>query len=185
MHQHDARVRAEARFADSAQTLAAQTASLVRQLADAEHRVRTTADTVTMTRTAYRTVRDTVILQPLTHADTVHDIQILPGFVVAADVALKADSIHQAAAADALTAAGALADGLRAERDLWRNAKAYHAPRFATGADVLYDPVSRVPMASANADLRLTDRLAIRARADQRFAAGEHPVGYVGLHIAF
>lgn len=183
--QHDARVRREAQFTDSSHRLAVRTAFLEARVADARAPLRASAETVTVTHTLYAKARAPLVLNPTTKADTALDIASLPVFVRAADNAIAADSVHQAAATKLQAESDSLIEALRDERDLWQKAKIFKPPRVTSSVAALYDPMAAVPLASAETSLRLTARLSMMARADQRFAPGERPRGYVGLRLTF
>lgn len=185
MDQHNARVASDALFTAKAHELAIRTTFLEAQVSDARLHVAASAETVTFTRTAYRSVRDTIVLAPLTLADTVKDIKALPSLVRTADAALAADSMHQAEATKLQAESDSLIEALRDERDLWQKAKIFKPPRVTSAVAALYDPMAAIPMASAETSLRLTARLSVMARADQRFAPGERPRGYLGLRLTF
>ena len=185
MDEHDARVRAQARFADSARVAAIRTAILEQKVSDAESALHASAETVTVRRTDYRRVRDTLYLNPATHADTVHDIAMLPTFVRAADDALAADSAHQATAATFQHAADSLIVALRTERDLWKGAKQFTPPRVTSTLTALYEPLTGVPSGSAQLTVRAFGPFSVVARADQRVAIGEKPRLGAGLSLTF
>ena len=185
MDEHNARVRAQARFADSARVAAVRTAILEQKVADAESALHASAETVTVRRTSYHTIRDTLILQPRTSADTVHDIAMLPTFVRAADDALAADSVHQATAATVQHAADSLIFALRTERDLWKGAKQFTPPRVTSTVTALYDPIAQTPAGSAQLTVRTFGKVSLVARADQRFAVSEKPRLYLGASVTF
>ena len=185
MDEHDARVRATARFQDSARVAAVRTAILEQKVVDAESAVHASAETVTVKRVAYRTVRDTLILKPATHADTVHDIAMLPTFVRAADDALAADSMHQAKALKFQNEADSLIFALRTERDLWKGAKQFTPPRVTSTLTALYEPLTGVPSGSAQLTVRAFGPFSVVARADQRVAIGEKPRVGLGASVTF
>lgn len=183
--QHDARIRREAQFTDSAHRMAVRTAYLEARVNDARAPLRASAETVTVTRTAYAKARAPILLAPLTPADTVQDIKALPELVRTADAALAADSAHQANATKLQAESDSLIEALRDERDLWKHAKAPSLPRVTSSVAALYDPIGAVPVASAETAFRLTARIRVIARADQRFALGEHPHVGLGLALTF
>lgn len=183
--QHDARIRREAQFADSAHRLAVRTSFLEARVSDAANHVKASAETVTVKRTSYRTLRDTITLYPVTPADTAKAVAALPEIVNRADDALHADSVHQANATKLQAESDSLVGALRTERDLWRKAKVFSPPRVTSVVAVLYEPVGHVPAASAQTSFRLTERLSAIARADQRFAPGEPPRAAVGIALTF
>jgi hypothetical protein len=183
--QHDARVRATAQFTDSLHRLEVREAVWQASIDDERLHVRASAETVTVTRTAYHHLRDTIMLYPVTMADTVAAVKALPVIVRRADDALRADSVHQLAATKLQAESDSLVEALRDERDLLRTAKVYKPPRLTSSVDVLYDPLAQVPGASAGVAVRLFGAWSAIARADERFSTGEKPRGYLGARFTF
>jgi hypothetical protein len=181
--QHDERVRREAQLTDTIHRLNVRETTLEASIGDARLHVAATAETVTVTRTAYRNVRDTIVLAPLTLADTVKDIRALPELVRTADNALAADSAHQAAATKLQSESDSLVEAQRSELDLWRKAKVITLPRVTRSVAALYDAIAATPMASAQISVRTIGTVDLVARADQRFGVGEKPRLYVGVSV--
>lgn len=183
--QHDARIRAEGRFADSTRKLAIQTAFLEQRVKDAASHLHASAETVTVKRIAYRTVRDTIILEPKTVADTVHDIRMLPALVRSADDALAASAAQDVEVAAYRRVSDSLVTALRTERDRWRDAKVFKPPRLTTTASALYDPISGTPSAALQFSARAIRNVSVVARGEQRFAPGNRPSITFGFSLAF
>jgi hypothetical protein len=160
--QHDRRVTAAAQFADTIHRLNVRESVLEAAIGDARLHVTASAETVTVTRTAYHQLRDTLVLYPVTPADTVKAVQALPVLVQRADDALRADSIHQVAAT-----------------------KLYRPPRLTRTAAALYDPIAQTSAVSAQLAVRVVGSVSLVARADQRFSVGEKPRAYLGASVTF
>jgi hypothetical protein len=183
--QHDRRVTAAAQFADTIHRLNVRESVLEASIGDARLHVTASAETVTVTRTAYHQLRDTLVLYPVTPADTVKAVQALPVLVQRADDALRADSIHQVAATKLQAEIDSLVEALRDERDVLRAAKLYRPPRLTRTAAALYDPIAQTSAVSAQLAVRVVGSVSLVARADQRFSVGEKPRAYLGASVTF
>lgn len=147
----------------------------------AEHYVYTTDtlwqhDTIPLApaRGAYRAVRDSALRN-------LQDTSAVRTAFAAADHAFALDSTAIASAAATIRARDTLAARLRDELAIAQQ----RTSRLGVRAIALYDPLAGVPAASLEATLRLTSRLSLVARGDQRVAPGERPRGYLGLSLAY
>lgn len=128
--------------------------------------------TVTIARTAYRTLRDSLRL-----TDTVEVLRVL----ARADTALLVDSVAIVDAGRAIEAQRAVAGSLREELRLALIPKA--GPRFSTVLTGLYDPVNHAPLASAAVGVRVIGNWSLVAVAFERLSDPAIPKMYVGFSV--
>jgi hypothetical protein len=86
------------------------------------------------------------------------------------------------AAADARALAGdRLVASVRAELAIAERPP----PRLSFAAEALYDPIAQTPAAALEVSARLAGPVSLVARAEQRFATGQRPRGYLGARVVF
>jgi hypothetical protein len=98
-----------------------------------------------------------------------------------ADVALAKDSATLASATSLIAGHVELEGRLRDELAIARRAPR----RLSESAALLYDPLAQVPAIATQVQLRVAGGWSAIARAEQRFAPGERPRGYLGISRAF
>lgn len=113
----------------------------------------------------------------------IHDSAKVVRAIADADATIAAKDTALALADTALVTAKAVTDSVRKELAL--ALRPHYPPRLSGSASGLYDPLAQVPAASLGVNLRVIGRVSLTARADQRFAPGEKPRGYVGVAIGF
>lgn len=69
------------------------------------------------------------------------------------------------------------------ERDTYKARLAVKPPRVALYVSGLYDPLAGVPAASLDGEVRITERLSVVGRVEQRVMVGEKPRVYVGGRV--
>lgn len=136
---------------------------------------------VTAARGEWSRVSTPAFREPVTKEDTVALIAQLPALVRAGDA--LADSA--AKLQDAATRVRVVGDttiektnAVVAVQDTLIRVVQYR-PRLSLAVEALYDPIAHVPAAALVALVRVTDRVSFGGRAEQRFAPGEPPRGYV------
>ena len=139
----------------------------------------------TETRTKYRTVRDTLLLEfERAHSEVVALLPHLPAFIQRADGAVTACAEYQQfASVPMATSADALIAAQRHKSELLEHAAVWKPPRWTVEGETLYDPIASVPMASGAGTFRLGSGVAVVVRGEQRFAPGERPRAYVGIRV--
>jgi hypothetical protein len=98
-----------------------------------------------------------------------------------ADVALAKDSATLASATSLIAAHVELEAAQGVELAIARQP----APRLSGSVAALYDPFAHVPALAAQGQLRVAGGWSTIARAEQRFASGERPRGYLGASRSF
>jgi hypothetical protein len=135
----------------------------------------------------YDAVRPTLVLHPLTAADTAHDIARLPALVAAAD-SLRHAALHFALAAGAERQR---ADSLDHDRQVTTReqdtliTRLEHRPRLGGALSLLYDPMAHVSAIAVDVTVRVAGPWALGARGEQRVALGERPRFYVLVQRSF
>lgn len=153
----------------------AQTAVALQQAAKAETVYVSAMQAARIERVALAPIRDTLLVH-------LTDTLEVKRFIAKTDTVLAADSLALRAADVALAAKdSALATQ---GRELAIALRPHIAPRLQISASALYDPIAAIPVASTSGSLRIIGTLSLTARAEQRFAPGEKPRGYLGVTIA-
>lgn len=191
--EHDARVR-ENDAAEGERHYAARTMELLNANLESISRayireadsLKALSDGVTVTRTQYRPVHDTLLLEmERAHSQVVDLLPHLPEFVARADSAMNACTEFQEQATTEQHVADSLIAALRHKSELLERAAPWKPPRWTAEGEVLYDPLHDAPTADASIALRVVGGWSVAARAEQRFAPGESPQLLIGVRKTF
>lgn len=141
---------------------------------------------VTTTRTAYRTVHDTLLLEmERAHSDVARLLPHLPVFIQRADDAVNWCAEYQKSATAERRVADSLIATLRAGRDSMLAWAPWKPPRYEGHVDGLYDPIAKVPAVAVDVAVRVAGSWSAIARGEYRIEPGTAPLLYVGGRKTF
>ncbi len=182
LREHDNRVAAQAQFVAKLQHARETTAQWENLWAKAADSLSTKSESVTVTRTKYRTIRDTVIAL-YERSDSMVFAENLPAFVHASDDAIHACTEYQNACEVYKHVSDSLVASLRSQIALEDARLTPRVPRLRLTGDALYDPLTQTPALGAGLDLRVAGPFSLTVQGIDRL--GDTPHVYVGVRGVF